>query len=135
MKKIIINIMAATGITLVVLSIIALCYDATVICINTVFQSLFLNFLIYAGVYILNRFEFRYPIIETALKLLYALILALAFGWFFGWYTYLSAPVLILMSAIIFAVCACLDTFSLIGEVREINVLLEGKNLSYLNLQ
>ena len=43
MKRMILNIMATMGITLVVLSIVALCYDATVICINTVFQSLLLN--------------------------------------------------------------------------------------------
>lgn len=125
MKRMILNIMATTGITLVVLSIVALCYDATVIFINTVFQSFLLNVLIYIGIYILNHFEYRYPILETGLKLLYVLALALVCGWFFGWYVNLSMAVLIIMTVVIFVVCACLDTFSLMDEVKAINVLLE----------
>lgn len=127
MKRMILNIMATTGITLVVLSVVALCYDATVICINTVFQSLLLNVLIYVGIYILNRFEYRYPILETGLKLIYVLALVLGCGWIFGWYVNLSVAVLTIMTIGIFIVCTCLDTFSLMDEVKTINTLL-GKN-------
>lgn len=130
MKRMILNIMATTGITLVALSIVALCYDATVICINTVFQSLLLDVLIYAGIYILNHFEYRYPILETGLKLIYVLTLALVCGWFFGWYANLSMAVLTIMTVVIFVVCACLDTFRLMDEVKAINVLLEKDNES-----
>ena len=128
MKKMILNIMATTGMTLVVLSIVALCYDATVICINTVFQALLLNVLIYVGIYILNHFEYRYPILETGLKLIYVLTLALVCSCFFGWYVNLSMAVLAIMTVVIFTVCACLDTFSLMYEVKSINLLLEKDN-------
>lgn len=128
MKRMILNIMATMGITLVALSIVALCYDATVICINTVFQSLLLDVLIYVGIYILNHFEYRYPILETGLKLIYVLTLALVCGWFFGWYANLSMAVLTIMTVVIFVVCTCLDTFRLMDEVKAINVLLEKDN-------
>lgn len=128
MKKMILNIMATTGMTLVVLSIVALCYDATVICINTVFQALLLNVLIYVGIYILNHFEYRYPILETGLKLIYVLTLALVCSCFFGWYVNLSMAVLAIMTVVIFTVCACLDAFSLMYEVKSINLLLEKDN-------
>ena len=60
MKKMILNIMATTGITLVILALVATCYGGTVIFISAVFQALVLNIVIYAGIYLLNRFEYRY---------------------------------------------------------------------------
>jgi len=125
MRRMILNIMATTGVTLVVLSIVALCYDATVIFISSVFQSFFLNIVIYIGIYILNHFEYRYPIVETGLKLVYVLALVLAGGWIFGWYANMSAGVLGLMTIVVFGICVCLDTLSLIDEVKAINVLIE----------
>lgn len=129
MKKMILNIMATTGITLVVLALVATCYGATVIFISAVFQALLLNVAIYLGLYIMDRFEYKYPIVETGLKLIYVLALVLASGWLFGWYGNMSVVVLTLMTIVIFGVCVFLDTVSLIGEVKDINGLLakEGK--------
>lgn len=127
MKKMILNIMATTGVTLVVLAIVALCHDATVIFISSVFQVLLLNVVIYIGLYILNRFEYKYPIVETGLKLAYVLALVLVSGYLFGWYDNMSAVVLGLMTIVIFGVCVFLDTLSLINEVKDINGLIERK--------
>ena len=127
MKKMVLNIMATTGITLVMLALVALCYGGTVLFISAVFQALGLNVVIYAGIYLLNRFEYRYPVLETGLKLVYVLALVLTFGWFFGWYENLSGAVLTLMTVIIFGICMFLDTLSLREEVKEINGLLVEK--------
>ena len=125
MKKMLTNIAATTGITLVVLSVVALCYNATLICISAVFQSLFLNILIYIGLYVLEHFEYRYPVLETGSKLLYVMALVLVIGRMFGWYEYISVAVLSLMTVIIFSVCVCLDMVRLMDEVKEINSLLK----------
>lgn len=125
MKKMVINIAATTGITLVVLSVVALCYNATLICISSVFQALFLNILIYIGLYVLEHFEYRYPVLETGSKLLYVMALVLVIGRMFGWYEYISVAVLCLMTIIIFSVCMCLDMVRLLDEVKEINGLLK----------
>ena len=125
----ILNIMATTGITLVVLAIVGLCYDATVIFISAVFQALFLNISIYIGLYIMERFEYKYPIVETGLKLVYVLALVLASGWIFGWYANMSVVVLWMMTIVIFGICVFLDTVSLIDEVKDINGLIEGEEL------
>ncbi len=122
------NIMATTGITLVVLAGIALCYGGTAIFISTVFQALLLNLAIYIGIYIMNHFEYRYPILETGLKLLYVIATVLFTGWIFDWYANLPVVVLVLMTVGIFGVCMCLDTLSLRDEVKAINVLIEEKN-------
>ena len=123
----VLNIMATTGITLVMLALVALCYGGTVLFISAVFQALGLNVVIYAGIYLFNLFEYRYPVLETGLKLVYVLALVLAFGWFFGWYENLSGAVLTLMTVVIFGICMFLDTLSLREEVKEINGLIEGK--------
>ncbi len=125
MKKMILNIMATTGITLVILALIATCYAGTVIFISTVFQALLLNVMIYIGIYLLSRFEYRYSVIETGLKLVYVLALVLISGWIFDWYNNLSVPVLVFMTIVIFFVCLGLDTISLIEEVKTINGLIE----------
>ncbi|MBE5873145.1 MAG: hypothetical protein E7287_01930 [Lachnospiraceae bacterium] len=130
MKKIILNILATTGISLVALALVATCYDATLICIDTVFQVLGLNVIIYIGLYFMDYIEYRYPILETGLKLLYVMILVLLGGWIWGWYSNLPGVVLILMTIGIFVVCVCLDTVSLLSEVKSINILIEGEGQS-----
>ena len=125
MKRTILNIMATTGIVLVVLSFIAMYYGGLLICVNTVFQVLGLNIIIYAGIYILNRFEYRYPLMETGLKLVYILALVLISASIFEWYSNISVFTLGVMTVIIFAVCVCLDMFTLLDEVRTINKMID----------
>lgn len=130
MKKIILNILATTGISLVALVLVATCYDATLICIDTVFQVLGINVIIYIGLYLMDYMEYRYPILETGLKLMYVMILVLLGGWIWGWYSNLPGVALILMTIGIFVVCVCLDTISLLSEVKSINILIGGEGQS-----
>ena len=133
MKKILLNIMATTGISLVALAMIATLYDGTLICIDTVFQVLGLNVVIYIGLYFMEYIEYRYAILETGLELLYVIVLVLISGFIWGWYDNLPAVVLIFMSIGIFAVCVCLDMISLLGEVKMINVLIEETEAKVLS--
>ena len=124
MKKMILNIMATTGISLVALALIATLYDGTLICIDTVFQMLGLNIVIYIGLYFMDYIEYRYALLETGLKLIYIILLVLISGFVWDWYNNLSGVVLILMTIGIFVVCVCLDTISLLSEVKTINGLI-----------
>ena len=124
MKKMISNILVTTGIVLLVLSVVALGYGGTVIFINTVFQILVVNTVVYLGLYLLELIEFRYPILETGVKLLYILGIVLLTGWLLGWYEFVSVAVLGIMTVIVMIVCVCLDTLNLRTEVKEINELL-----------
>lgn len=124
MKKTVINIFAMTGITLVALSLIAYFYNATFLCLNTVFQALGVNILIYAGIKLINKIEINLSIIETGLKIIYAVILVLIFGNLFAWYESLSFPVLIVFTVFILIVCELLDMISLKNKVKEINDLI-----------
>lgn len=128
MKKMILNIMATTGISLVALSLVATLYDGSLICIDTIFQVLGLNVVIYIGLYFMEFIEYHYAILETGLKLIYIIALVLISGFLFGWYNNLSGAVLVLMTIAIFVVCVFLDAISLLGEVKSINVLIEGED-------
>ncbi|MBE5904287.1 MAG: hypothetical protein E7275_08365 [Pseudobutyrivibrio sp.] len=127
MRKNILNIFAMTGVTLVVLSLVALCYKASFLCLDTVFQALGVNALIYFGVYIINKFEIPYFLLETTIKLIYSIGLILVFGMIFGWYSSLSVTVLTIMSLAILLICTFLDTLSINGEINEINQLIQDK--------
>ena len=113
--------------TLTVLSLVALCYHASFLCLDTVFQALGLNAVIYAGISLLNSIEFRYYLAEIALKLLYSISLVLISGIIFGWYSSLSTPVLCFMVLVMLVLCGYLDMLSIKNEVREINDLI-GEN-------
>ena len=123
MRKNILNIFAMTGITLVILSLVALCYNATFLCLDTVFQALGVNALIYFGIFLINKLDFSYFLLETGIKLIYSIGLILVFGMIFGWYESLSVTVLTIMSLAILFICALLDTISINGEIKEINEL------------
>lgn len=127
MRKNILNIFAMTGITLVILSLVALCYNATFLCLDTVFQALGVNALIYFGIFLISKLDFSYFLLETGIKLIYSIGLILAFGMIFGWYESLSVTVLTIMSLAILFVCALLDTISINGEIKEINQLIQDK--------
>ncbi|MBO4809279.1 MAG: hypothetical protein J5537_09565 [Lachnospiraceae bacterium] len=127
MKKAILNVFAMTGITLVVLSLVALCYNASFLCLETVFQALGLNLLIYLGIMFINTIEFRFYLLETGLKLVYSIALVLIAGKIFGWYQNLSAPVLGGMALVILLLCGYLDMLSLRNEIKEINDLIGEK--------
>lgn len=128
MRKIMLNIMATTGITLVVLAMVAVCYGGTLICISTVFQTLLLNIVIYVGIYILDYFEYRYSILDTGIKLIYVIAAVLFSGLLFDWYVNLPLIMLIVMTVVIFGVCLCLDMLSIRDEVKTINMLLKEKS-------
>ena len=127
MKKVLLNIMATTGISLVALSLVATLYDGSLICIDTIFQVLGLNVVIYIGLYFMEFIEYRFAILETGLKLTYIIALVLIGGLIWGWYNNLPVAVLVLMTIVIFGVCVCLDTISLIDEVKKINCLIDGE--------
>lgn len=124
MKKTVINIFAMTGITLVALSLIAYFYNATFLCLNTVFQALLVNVLIYTGIKLINKVEINLTVIETGLKIIYSVILVLIFGNLFAWYESLSFPVLTVFTVFILIVCELLDMLSLKNKVKEINDLI-----------
>lgn len=127
MRKIIMNIMATTGVSLLVLSLIAVCYKAHFLCIDTVFQTFFANILIHAGIRVLGHIDFKYPIAGSLLSISYMIIVVLVSGKIFHWYDSLPAGMLILLTIIVYLAGCWLSVIRIRREVDDINSLLQER--------
>lgn len=125
MRRMIVNIMATMGISLLVLSVIATFYQARFLCVDAVFQTLFANILIHIGIKWIHGIEFRYPIAESILSISYTTITALVCGKLFHWYDSMPVEVLTLLAVIVYLAGCWLSVIRFRREVKDINVLLQ----------
>jgi hypothetical protein len=121
MKTIIKNIFATTGMTLLVLSLIAIAYGGKLLCIRTVFESLFVNILINVGLIFVNRIESKYYFIEILYEIAYVLLIILPSGFLFGWYAAIPLWIIALMSVAIYSVSCFINIFRVTSDVEDIN--------------
>lgn len=59
MKKFAINVLTTTGLSLVLLSVIALCFQAECIFVQTVFQILGANIVFHSGFLLISKLEMK----------------------------------------------------------------------------
>ncbi len=125
MKKGFINIFATTGLSLVLLSIIATLYDAEFLCVKTVFQVFLLNVVVHLILLLMCKIEIKYFVIEIAMEIVLAVALSLLFGTIFNWYTSTPLLVLVLMSIVIYVISIVLNILHMKQEADEINKLIQ----------
>lgn len=130
MKKFVINVLATTGLSLVLLSVIALFYQAEYLCLQTVFQVFGANAVLHFGFLLLRKLEMKRLLIEIFSGIVMIIILLIVCGLLFDWFSSTPAWVLIPMGFVIYIVSAGLDLISMRQDAREINMLIrkrEGK--------
>lgn len=130
MKKFVINVLATTGLSLVLLSVIALFYQAEYLCLQTVFQVFGANAVLHFGFLLLRKLEMKRLLIEIFSAIAMSIILLIVCGLLFDWFSSTPAWVLIPMGFVIYIVSAVLDLISMRQDAREINMLIrkrEGK--------
>lgn len=127
MKKMIINVMTTTGITLIVLSLIGTLYGAKMLFISGVFQSLGANIVMHLGFIITGKFESKYHILESVLDISYTIVVLIIFGAVFNWYTSTPIWVLIIMAVIIYLFGCLMSIFRIKEDVKAINELLQKR--------
>lgn len=125
MKKGVINIFATTGLSLILLSIIARLYDAEFLCIKTVFQVFLLNVVMHLILLLMNKIEIKYLAIEVAIEIVLTVVLSLLFGTIFNWYTSTPLFVLVFMSIAIYVISIILNILHMKQEADEINELIQ----------
>lgn len=125
MKKGMINIFATTGLSLILLSIIAMFYSAEFLCIKTVFQVFVLNVVVYLILLLIYKIEIRYLAVEVAFEIVLTVALSLLFGAIFNWYTSTPLLVLVLMSIAIYVISIVLNILHMKQEADEINKLIQ----------
>lgn len=130
MKKFVINVLATTGLSLVLLSVIALFYQAEYLCLQTIFQVFGANAVLHFGFLLLRKLEMKQLLVEIFSGIAMIIILLIVCGLLFDWFSSTPAWVLIPMGFVIYIVSAVLDLISMRQDAREINMLIrkrEGK--------
>lgn len=129
MKKITVNILCSTGITLIVLAAIGTMFGAKFLFISSVFQSFIANILIHIGLLFTRRWESSYPILEFTLDIGYTTGIVLISGFAFNWYSSTPMWILLTMSAVVYFVGVLLNTIRMRQDISEINELLKKRNM------
>ncbi len=125
MKRGFTNIFATTGLSLILLSIIAVFYSAEFLCVKTVFQVFLLNVVVHLIFLLMYKIEIKYLVAEAALEIILTVAVALLFGAVFNWYTSTPLFVLVLMSMAIYVISIVLNILHMKQEANEINELIQ----------
>ena len=104
MRKIITNIFAATGLTLIKLDIIASLYGGEFLFISSVYQAIAVNLIIVLGLNIIQNIESKYFIIEVFRDVTFTLCILISAGYLFNWYSSTPILVVIIMGVVIYVI-------------------------------
>ena len=133
MKKNIVNILATTGISLLLLSVVALSYHGSCIYLETVFQTFGVNIITHLGIIIIKKIELRTIFTEMVLEITFIVCELLVFGRLFHWFTSLSFLLLVCMGVVIYIISLFLNLLQMKHESKEINFLIKTKIDNYQN--
>ncbi|MCI8668511.1 MAG: DUF3021 family protein [Lachnospiraceae bacterium] len=125
MKRGFINIFATTGLSLILLSIIATFYTAEFLFVKTVFQVFLLNVVVHLVLLLMYKIEIKYLVVEIALEIILTVAISLLFGAIFDWYTSTPLFVLVVMSITIYMISIILNILHMKQEADEINELIQ----------
>ncbi len=126
MKKGVIHIFATTGISLVLLAIIATLYSAQFLCVKTVFQVFLANVVAHLIFLLMYKIEIKYFAVEVAVEIVLTVALSLLFGAIFNWYISTPLFVLVLMSIAIYIISIILNILHMKREADKINKLIQN---------
>lgn len=127
MKKFAINVLTTTGLSLVLLSGIALFSQAECIFLQTVFQIFGVNIVFHAGFLLTGKLEMRWPFAELFLNIAMIILLLLFFGSLFDWFSSTPVWILIPMGLVIYLISAVLQLFRMRQDAQEINTLIRER--------
>lgn len=128
MKKFFVNVFATTGISIIILAIIALLFQGKYICVETLFQVSGANLVVHIGLIVLRRLELKYAIIEMFLHIALLIITLVVFGSVFSWFNSTPIWVLVIMGFAIYIISAVLNLFCMKQEAQELNALIKKRN-------
>lgn len=128
MKKIISNILATTGLSLIVLSVTALLYHAAFLCISTVFETLGANILMHLGVFLIHKTGLKAYGTELLLDNVFIGAILIFFGKIFDWFSSTPAWTLIIIGIAVYFASVFLNLIRMRQAAREINELLRRRN-------
>ena len=131
-KKIIVNILAITSLTLFLLIFVAIIVDGVSvrdvgeehIRVSIFLQILVANILIIGGLQFIQKIESKYAILEFLIGIGYIIIVLLVFGIIFGWFS-TRLWILVVMAFVGYMFTLLTNTVRTRQDAREINELLK----------
>lgn len=129
MKKFMINAFATTGISLIMLSFVALAFHAKCIYLETVFQIFVVNVLSHLLIILIRKMDFRSNCLEMTLELISLESEILIFGWLFHWFTSVSVAILVIMGGMIYVISLFLNLLQMKQAAKEINSLIQKRRM------
>jgi len=128
MKCIIINIMATTGLAVVVLAAFVRTKDFDLYFSYAVLPIFAANIVINLGLILTRKFESKYVVLEVLLDMAYTSAVLIIFGIIFDWFGATPVIVLVAMAAAIHLIAIFLNMAHVRGESNEINKLLKKRD-------
>lgn len=129
MKRLFVNVFATTGLSLIVISTVALMYKAEFLCISTVFEILGANVFIHLGLFMANKIEYKYWLAELITGNFIVISALVIFGFFLNWFSYVPVWVLIIMGIVVYFLSLSLNLFCMRQDAKEINELLRKRDI------
>jgi hypothetical protein len=124
-KRIIMNIMLTTGTALMLLAVFAVIIGGKSIYVHTFFEILGANIIIHLGIILTRRFECTYAVLEYLLDASCILVVLVAFGCIFDWYSSIPVWYLIIMAVVIYAFGIFINIVRTKKDADELNKLLQ----------
>ena len=125
MKKMLTNIFATTGFSLVLLTVIAVFFKVQWLLLITIFQVLLANILIHLSLLIRQKWELQSVFLAAVTDIVIingiVFLLSKVFSWNVG------NLVLLLIGSVLYLISRLLDLFYLNQEAREINLLIRKR--------
>ncbi len=128
MKKFLMNSLTTTALTLLFLSVFAFAYHVQCIFVITVFQAFFANIVIHIGLYLVNKIESRFFLMEHLWEVGYILVVLICCGFLFNWYSSTPLWLVILMGVIIYAISCFINIVKIRDDISEINQELQKRD-------
>lgn len=119
---------ATTGLSLVLLTLVATLYHAHFLCLSTVYEVFLSNIVIHAGFILLEHFESPYALVEILLEIGYILAILISFGLFFNWYSSIPIWVLSLIGVVTYVIGCFIDVFRVTNNLSFINKALKKRH-------
>lgn len=128
MKKMISNCFTTTGLTLITLTMVASLYQASFLCLSSIYQILLVNILIHVGLIFVRKIESKYFVIEVAIEIGYVMVILLAFGFIFKWFTNPPLWVVVLIGIAVYIIGCLINIFQIKDDISFINDQLKLRN-------
>ena len=128
MKKYAVNALATTGLSLILLSVIALMFHAKCLGISAVFETFVANVFIHIGLFFTHKFAFKHAAAEPILDVIFIIVVLIICGAVFGWFASTPIWVLVVMAVVIYLLSIVLNLFRMQQEANEINALLQARS-------